>query len=82
MSVTFVRQCESTDVRKNRGFVDKLIDLAVDGLDIALETPENVHVPFSLLLRPPTLPTDLMAGNPSCLDVSRVSENGLRLSVG
>ena len=49
VSGTFAGQCESTGVGKNRGFVDELVDLPVGGLDLALETPEKVRIPFSLL---------------------------------
>ena len=37
VSVTFARQCESAGGRKNGGFVDELVDLAVGGVDLALK---------------------------------------------
>ena len=37
MSVTFGGQCESAGVRKNGGFVDDLVDLAVGGFDLTLK---------------------------------------------
>jgi hypothetical protein len=37
VSVTFARQCDSAGVRKNGGFVNKLVDLAVGGFDLTLK---------------------------------------------
>jgi hypothetical protein len=36
-SVTFAGRCNSASVRKNGGFVDELVDLAVGGFDLALK---------------------------------------------
>ena len=44
VSVTFARQCESAGVRKNGGFVDKLVDLAVSGFDFALKAGFRLRV--------------------------------------
>lgn len=37
VSVTFAGQCESAGVRKNGGFIDELVNLAVSGFDLALK---------------------------------------------
>ena len=37
MSVAFAGQCETAGVRKNNGFVDELVKLAVGGFDLALK---------------------------------------------
>ena len=37
VSVAFAGQCESAGVRKNRGLVNQLVDLAVSGFDLALK---------------------------------------------
>jgi len=47
VSGTFAGRCNSASVHKNGGFVNPLVDLAVGGVDLALETPEKVRVPFS-----------------------------------
>ena len=37
VSVTFVGQCESAGVHKNRGLLDELVDLPVGGFGLALK---------------------------------------------
>jgi hypothetical protein len=51
VSGTFAALCNSASVRKNGGFVDDLVDLAVGGFVLALETPEKVRAPFARPLR-------------------------------
>jgi len=49
VSGTFAGRCNIASIRKNGGFLDEVVDLPVGGLDLALETPEKVRVPVSLL---------------------------------